>query len=71
MDGTDAEYVLIRALDQHVTMREIQRSHGQLVVVSGRINGKVVVSVEAYQIGARTPSRGCGPWPPRRWLTSS
>ena len=52
LDGTDAEYVLIRALDQHVTMREIQRSHGQLVVVSGRINGKVVISVEAYEIGA-------------------
>ncbi len=58
VDGTDAEYVLIRALDQHVTMREIQRSHGQLVVVSGRINGKVVVSVEAYQIGAENTK----PW---------
>ncbi|MCI4676054.1 hypothetical protein [Candidatus Mycolicibacterium alkanivorans] len=52
VDGTDAEYVFIRALDQNVTLRELERSHGQLVVVSGRINGKVVISVEAYQIGA-------------------
>jgi hypothetical protein len=35
-----------------VTLRELERSHGQLVVVSGRINGKVVISVEAYEIGA-------------------
>lgn len=52
VDGTDAEFVFIRALDQNVTLRELERSHGQLVVVSGRINGKVVISVEAYQIGA-------------------
>lgn len=52
VDGTNAEYVFIRALDQNVTLRELERSHGQLVVVSGRLNGKVVISVEAYQIGA-------------------
>lgn len=52
VDGTDAEYVFIRALDTNVTLRELQRSHGQLVVVSGRIGGKVSISVEAYQLGA-------------------
>ena len=51
-DGTPAEYVLIRALDTDVTLGEMQRSHGQLVVVSGRINGKVSISVEAYELGA-------------------
>lgn len=51
-DGTDAEYVFIRALDTNVTVGELQRSHGQLVVVSGRINGKISISVEAYQLGA-------------------
>ena len=51
-DGTDAEYVFIRALDTNVTAGELQRSHGQLVVVSGRINGKISISVEAYQLGA-------------------
>jgi hypothetical protein len=52
VDGTAAEYVFIRALDTDVTLGELQRSHGQLVVVSGRINGKVSISVEAYQLGA-------------------
>ena len=51
IDGTDAEYVFIRAVDTDVTVREMQRSQGQLVVVSGRINGKVSISVEAYQLG--------------------
>jgi len=52
VDGTAAEYVLIRALDTDVTEGELRRSHGQLVVVSGRINGKVSISVEAYQLDA-------------------
>ncbi len=52
VDGTDAEYVFIRALDTNVTLGELKRSQGQLVVVSGRINGKVSISVEAYQLGA-------------------
>lgn len=52
VDGTTAEVVILRALDQNVTLREMQRSHGQLVVVSARVNGKVVISIEAYEIGA-------------------
>lgn len=52
VDGTDAEYVFIRALDTDVTLGELQRSHGQLVVVSGRINGRLSISVEAYELGA-------------------
>ncbi len=51
VDGTTAEKIVLRALDQNVTRREIERSHGQLVVVSARINGKVVISIEAYEIG--------------------
>ena len=52
VDGTPADYVFIRALDTDVSIGELQRSHGQLVVVSGRINGKVSISVEAYQLDA-------------------
>lgn len=52
VDGTPAENVFIRALDANVTLGELKRSHGQLVVVSGRINGKISISVEAYQLGA-------------------
>lgn len=51
VDGTPAESVFIRALDANVTLGELKRSHGQLVVVSGRINGKISISVEAYQLG--------------------
>lgn len=51
-DGTDADYVFIRALDTAVTLGELERLHGQLVVVSGRINGRLSISVEAYQVGA-------------------
>lgn len=53
VDGTDAEYVFIRAVDANVTQRDLERSRGQLVIVSGRINGKVSISVEAYQVGAQ------------------
>lgn len=52
IDGTEAEYVFIRAMDTNVTLGELKRSKGQLVVVSGRINGTVSISVEAYQLGA-------------------
>lgn len=52
IDGSDAEYMFIRAVDTDVTLSEMKRSQGQLVVVSGRINGKVSISVEAYQLGA-------------------
>ena len=52
VDGSPADYVFIRALDSGVTVGEMQRSHGQLVVVSGRINGKISISVEAYQLDA-------------------
>lgn len=50
--GSLADYLVIRGVDQNVTEREMQRSKGQLVIVSGRINGKVSISVEAYQPGA-------------------
>lgn len=53
VDGTAGEYVLIRALDTDVTMGELERSHGQLVVVSGRINGKISMSVKASELGAQ------------------
>jgi len=52
VDGSPADYVFIRAIDTDVTIGELQRSHGQLVVVSGRINGKISISVEAYQLDA-------------------
>ena len=52
LDGTPAEHLVARSVDQNVTMRDLRRSHGTLVVVSGRINGRIFVSVEAYELGA-------------------
>jgi hypothetical protein len=52
LDGTAAEYVVARAVDKNVTLRDLHRSHGTLVVVSGRINGRIWISVEAYELGA-------------------
>lgn len=52
IDGTDAEYVFVRAVDANVTERELLRSCGHLVVVSGWINGKVTISIEGYEVGA-------------------
>lgn len=53
LDGSPAEYVLVRALDANVRLGELERSRGQLVVVSGRINGRISISVEAYELGVQ------------------
>jgi hypothetical protein len=50
-DGTAAEYVNLRGVDQNVTRRYIERAGGQLVVVGGRLGGKMSISVVAYQPG--------------------
>ncbi|MCK0175176.1 hypothetical protein [Mycolicibacterium sp. F2034L] len=50
-DGTDAEYVLLRGVDQDVQRAAIERAGGHLVVVAGRINGTVTIGVVGYQPG--------------------
>lgn len=52
-DGTAAEYFFARSVDQKVTVRDLKRSNGTLVVVSGRIDGRVFIAVEAYQLDAQ------------------
>jgi hypothetical protein len=52
-DGTDAEYVILRGLNQHVARRDLERGYGQLSLVSGRIGGKVSITVGAYQPGGK------------------
>jgi hypothetical protein len=52
IDGSDAAYLIMRGVDQDVTESEVTRSHGQLVVASGRVDGKIMVSIEAYQVDA-------------------
>jgi hypothetical protein len=50
-DGTDAEYVSLRGVDQNVRLADIERAGGQLVVVAGRINGKISITLVGYQVG--------------------
>ena len=35
-----------------MTLRDLKRSAGAFVVVSGRLNGRLWVAVEAYQLGS-------------------
>ena len=70
LDGTDAEYVMLRGVDQNVLRADIERAGGQLVVVAGRIGGKVSVTVVAYQVGAQNSKdwlRRAGQTCPRRF----
>jgi hypothetical protein len=50
-DGTRAEQVLLRGVDQHVTRRVLEEREGLLTVVSGRLDGMVSTTVVAYQPG--------------------
>ncbi len=52
-DGTNAEYTAGRAIWQHVTQQWLERSGGQIDLYSGRIGGKVFITVVAYQPGAK------------------
>jgi hypothetical protein len=49
-DGTDAEYLLLRPVDQGVTRHELERVGGHLVVASGRVNGMVSIGVVGYRL---------------------
>jgi hypothetical protein len=50
-DGTDAEYVMLRGVDQNVRLADIERAGGQLVVVAGRIGGRISIGIVAYKPG--------------------
>ncbi|MHC9292749.1 hypothetical protein ACRCUN_09785 [Mycobacterium sp. LTG2003] len=52
VDGTDADYVMWRPVDQNVKRAQIEDAGGQLVLAAGRITGKISISVVAYQPGA-------------------
>jgi hypothetical protein len=52
LDGTPAEQVIMRGVDQHITRRVLEERHGLLTVVCGRLDGKVSMTVVGYQPGA-------------------
>jgi hypothetical protein len=51
-DGTAAEYSAMRGSDQNVRRADLERAGGHLVVVAGRIGGKVCMDIIGYQVGA-------------------
>lgn len=51
-DGTPAEQVMLRGIDQHITRGVLEQRHGLLTVVSGRVDGKVTLTVVGYQPGS-------------------
>ncbi|MCV7171664.1 hypothetical protein H7I41_17245 [Mycobacterium manitobense] len=57
-DGTDAEYVFMRGVDQHITLRVLEQRHGLLTVVGARINGRISIAVVGYQAGAPNSKAG-------------
>ncbi len=54
LDGTHAEYGVARATRQHVTRQWLERTGGQMNVLSLRApsRGKIFITVNAYQPGA-------------------
>jgi hypothetical protein len=52
-DGTEAEYVMLRGVDRHITRQSLERKRGQLTLVAGRIGGKMSISIIAYQLGGQ------------------
>ncbi|HWF28471.1 MAG TPA: hypothetical protein VG327_08850 [Mycobacterium sp.] len=38
-------------MEQNVTPRSLERTHGQLFPASGRIGGKIFITVTGYQLG--------------------
>lgn len=52
-DGTEADIVLFRPVDQGVTRKAVERGGGQLVVAAGRVGGSISIGVVGYEVGAR------------------
>jgi len=50
-DGTDADYTTARSVYPGMTRATMQRTGGVLGFISGRVNGKVGISVLSYQPG--------------------
>lgn len=52
-DGSDADCVSLRLMEQHVTRASLERTRGQLFLASGRIGGKIFITVVGYRLGAK------------------
>lgn len=50
-DGSDADYLTIRMLEPKVTTKVLDRMGGLLFLVSGRVHGRVFVTVASWVVG--------------------
>ncbi len=51
LDGTEAEYIVLRGLNQDVRRRDLERGGGQLFLICGGHAGKLAVAIGSYQSG--------------------
>ena len=49
--GAPAQQVMVRGIDQHITRGVLEERSGLLTFVSGRLDGKVTITVVGYQPG--------------------
>jgi diacylglycerol O-acyltransferase / wax synthase len=56
-DGTKADYVAIRLVEQNLTANSPELASGELCMVSGRICGKVFITLRAYHPGPENSKR--------------
>ncbi|MGE0221052.1 hypothetical protein [Mycolicibacterium sp.] len=54
VDGTEAEYLLLRPADQNVSRREIESCGGHLVLAAGRVAGRMSIGIVGYQPAVAT-----------------
>lgn len=52
VDGTDADYLVLRGVDRFIPRSVLEERRGLLTVIGGRVNNKVTIAVIAYQPGA-------------------
>ncbi|BBY15556.1 hypothetical protein [Mycolicibacterium litorale] len=56
-DGSDAEYFMLRGVDQDLTRDQIERAGGQLVVASVRLRDVISLGIVSYQPGGTNTKR--------------
>ncbi|HEX2212612.1 MAG TPA: hypothetical protein VHH12_03970 [Mycobacterium sp.] len=53
LDGSDADYVMLRGIDRQVTREYLERRGGLLTILTGRIGGKMSITVVGYRAAAQ------------------
>ncbi|MGE2713816.1 hypothetical protein ACQI4L_07155 [Mycolicibacterium litorale] len=56
-DGSDAEYFMLRGVDQDLTREQIERAGGQLVVACVRLGELMSIGIVSYQPGGNNTKR--------------